>query len=91
MSFQHTFPSGWGFSVIGFGGGHEIAVRKNDEWHFDNPIGTFASLTEKEVEGLINSISEWESDETFDGEWEGKEKLFSHIESIMDRWDEEDE
>ena len=90
MSFQHTFSSGWGFSIIELSSGHEIAVMKDGEWHFNNPIGTFGYLTKEEVSGFINSIEKWKSDETFDDGWDDEE-LFSLFDSIMERWDEEDE
>jgi len=97
VSFSHTFESGWAFSVVEWGMGAEdglleIAIKKDGEWHFDNPIGTWGYLTEKEVEEFINSISTWKSDETFDDGWEENHStLIETMNSIQDRWESEDE
>ena len=98
MSFSHTFESGWAFSVVEWGMGAEdglleIAIKKDGEWHFDNPIGTWGYLTEKEVETFINLISTWKPDEweTFDDNWEENHSaLIEAMDTIQSRWEDEE-
>ena len=64
----HTFPNGWGVSVItGYGayGGLELAVLRDGDLHYDNPVAlgdVRGYLTEDAVEALMAEIESWPDD-----------------------------
>ena len=74
---QTHFDNGWGVSVIDFGRGSadglsELAVLKDGELHYENPVAngdTRGWLTDEEVRKLISEVASWSEDQTFP-DWE---------------------
>mgnify|MGYP003149978103 FL=1 len=96
MTFTHTFESGWTVSVVEWGMGAEdglleIAVMKDGEWDFDNPIGTKGYLTDSDIVDIIGEISHWKADETFADGWEENHSgLIEILNTIHTRWADEE-
>ena len=94
-SDSHQFDSGWEYSVVPWGMGAEeglleIAIKKDGEWHRDNPIcGEMGYLTMLDVAMIISFMSAWESDEDFDN-LKKHAALYRYLDSINDRWEEEE-
>ena len=65
---QHTFPNGWGVSVItgkGAYGGLELAVLRDGDLHYANPVAlgdVRGYLTEDAVEALMAEVRAWPDD-----------------------------
>ena len=73
---QYNFASGWGVSIIDFGGRDlELAVLKDGRLHYANPVAqgdTRGWLTEKEVRELTSEVASWSEDQVFP-DWEEEE------------------
>ena len=65
---QHTFPNGWGVSVItgkGAYGKLELAVLRDGDLHYANPVALGDMrryLTEDDVEALMSEVEAWPDD-----------------------------
>ena len=78
---SHQFENGWGVSVIDHGYGSdegllELAVTKDGDLHYDNPVAmgdVCGWLTVEDVERLSAIVKSWAPDQTFP-EWEDEEE-----------------
>tara|TARA_Y100000034_G_C6847563_1_gene384093 strand:+ start:825 stop:1064 length:240 start_codon:yes stop_codon:yes gene_type:complete len=77
---EYNFENGWGVSIIdwGYGGDEglsELAVLRNGEMHYANPVScgdVRGWLTDDEVTTLMEQVRSWKPDQTFP-KWEEEE------------------
>jgi hypothetical protein len=74
---QYNFENNWGVSVIDFGYGAdeglmELAVTKNGDLHYANPVSrgdVRGWLSDDEVSAIMEEVSSWKPNQIFP-EWE---------------------
>lgn len=75
---QLNFANGWGVSIIehAFSRGIELAVLKDGNFHYANPVAcgdTQGWLTDEQVDQLVAEVSSWKQDQVFP-DWEDEEE-----------------
>lgn len=76
IHWYEEFENGYAVSVVAgphtYGGDrglYELAVMRNGEIHYNNPVArgdVRGYLSMEEVDDLVNTVSEWDIDEEFD-------------------------